>query len=163
MTNPSLTHVSTEPQTYTLKELQLVVRDVPAIPAEIEPFVGVQFRSSLDIFKTFRQLATMPSEVFLVVHLDCKNRLVGMTTTSIGSLTTGLAHPREVFRSAIINLTNSIIWVHNHPSGDPEPSTEDLEITRQLSETGRVIGIHVLDHIIIGSHRYFSFADEGLI
>ena len=105
----------------------------------------------------------MPVETFLALHLDGKNRLVGMTTCSIGSMTASLAHPRDIFRPAIANLTAGLIFVHNHPSGDPEPSQADLDITRRLSEVGKVVGIRVLDHVVIGSDRYFSFADEGLI
>jgi DNA repair protein RadC len=78
-------------------------------------------------------------------------------------MTASLAHPRDIFRPAIANLTAGLIFVHNHPSGDPEPSQADLDITRRLSEVGRVVGIRVLDHVIIGQDRYFSFADEGLI
>ncbi len=105
----------------------------------------------------------MPVETFLVTHLDGKNRLVGMTTCSIGSMTSSLVHPRDVFRPAIANMTAGLIFIHNHPSGDPAPSDEDLQITRRLCEVGKLIGIKCLDHIIIGSGRYFSFADQGLI
>jgi len=157
MATPSLT------QHYTIKEFQLLVKDAPVVPAEIQPFVGIQFRSSNDIYRAFRQLAEMPVESFLVVHLDSKNRMVGMTTTSIGIMTSSLVHPRDVFRTAIANLTAGLIFIHNHPSGDPAPSKEDLDITRRLCEVGNLIGIRCLDHIIIGSGRYFSFADEGLI
>ena len=148
---------------YTIKEFQLLVKDAPVVPAEIQPFVGIQFRSSVDIFRAFKELATMPVESFLVVHLDGKNRMVGMTTCSIGSMTASLVHPRDVFRSAIANMTAGLIFIHNHPSGDPEPSDEDLQITKRLFEVGKVVGIRCLDHIIIGSGRYFSFADQGLM
>ncbi len=157
MATPSLTHH------YTIKEFQLLVRDAPVVPAEIQPFVGIQFRCSNDIYQSFKRLAEMPVESFLVVHLDSKNRMVGMTTTSIGSMTSSLVHPRDVFRPAIANLTAGLIFIHNHPSGDPAPSKEDLDITKRLCEVGNLIGIRCLDHIIIGSGRYFSFADEGLI
>ena len=86
-----------------------------------------------------------------------------MVARSIGSMTASLAHPRDIFRPAIANLTAGLIFVHNHPSGDPEPSQADLDITRRLCEVGRVVGIKVLDHVVIGSDRYFSFTDEGLI
>ncbi len=148
---------------YTIKEFQLLVKDSPVVPAEIQPFVGIQFRSSVDIYRAFRQLAEMPVESFLVVHLDGKNRMVGMTTCSIGSMTSSLVHPRDVFRPAIANMTAGLIFIHNHPSGDPAPSDEDLQITKRLFEVGKVVGIWCLDHIIIGSGRYFSFADQGLI
>ncbi len=162
MATPSLTH-SSKSQHYTIKEFQLLVRDAPVVPAEIQPFVGIQFRSSVDIFRAFKELATMPVESFLVVHLDGKNRMVGMTTCSIGSMTASLVHPRDVFRPAIANMTAGLIFMHNHPSGDPAPSEEDIQITRRLCEVGKVVGIRGLDHIIIGKDRYFSFADQGLI
>ena len=157
MATPSLT------QHYTIKEFQLLVKDKPVVPAEIQPFVGISFRCSSDIFRAFGQLAEMPVESFLVVHLDSKNRMVGMTTCSIGSMTSSLVHPRDVFRPAIANMTAGLIFIHNHPSGDPAPSDEDLQITKRLCEVGKVIGIRCLDHIIIGSGRYFSFADSGLM
>ncbi len=162
MATPSLTH-SPQSQHYTIKEFQLLVKDAPVVPAEIQPFVGIQFRSSVDIFRAFKELATMPVESFLVVHLDGKNRMVGMTTCSIGSMTASLVHPRDIFRPAIANMTAGLIFIHNHPSGDPAPSDEDLQITKRLCEVGKLIGIKCLDHIIIGSGRYFSFADQGLI
>ncbi len=99
----------------------------------------------------------------MVVRLDGKNRMVGMTTCSIGSMTASLVHSRDVFRSAIANMTAGLIFIHNHPSGDPAPSDEDLQITRRLCEVGKVVGIRCLDHIIIGQGRYHSFADQGLI
>ncbi len=162
MAKPSLTH-SSQSQHYTIKEFQLLVRDAPVIPAEIQPFVGIQFRCSGDIYRAFKELATMPVESFLVVHLDSKNRMVGMTTCSIGSMTSSLVHPRDIFRPAIANMTAGLIFIHNHPSGDPAPSDEDIQITKRLCEVGKLIGIKCLDHIIIGQGRYFSFADQGLI
>jgi len=162
MATPSLTH-SSQSQHYTIKEFQLLVKDAPVVPAEIQPFVGVQFRSSADIYRLFKGLASMPVETFLVLHLDGKNRMVGMTTCSIGCMTSSLVHPRDVFRSAIANMTAGLIFMHNHPSGDPAPSEEDIQITKRLCEVGKIVGIRGLDHIIIGKDRYFSFADQGLI
>ncbi|MDA2933707.1 DNA repair protein RadC [Acidobacteria bacterium AH-259-D05] len=161
MANPSLSQPS-ETNHYTSKEFQLLVKDAPVVPAEIQPFVGVSFRSSADIYRLFKGLASMPVETFLVLHLDGKNRLVGMTTCSIGSMTSSLVHPRDVFRPAIANLTAGLIFMHNHPSGDPAPSEEDIGITRRLCEVGKIVGIRCLDHIIIGQ-GYFSFADQGLM
>jgi len=162
MATPSLTH-SSKSQHYTIKEFQLLVKDAPVVPAEIQPFVGVSFRSSTDIYRLFKGLASMPVETFLVLHLDGKNRMVGMTTCSIGSMTSSLVHPRDVFRPAIANMTAGLIFIHNHPSGDPAPSEEDIQITKRLCEVGKIVGIRGLDHIIIGKDRYFSFADQGLI
>lgn len=150
-------------QNYSVKEFQLLVKDAPVVPAEIQPFVGLQFCSSLDVFNAFRQLSELPVETFVVLHLDGKNRIAGMTTVSLGSMTSSLVHPREVFRPAIANLTAGLILLHNHPSGEPEPSSEDIQITRRLCEVGRLIGIKVLDHLVIGDKRYYSFADEGLL
>ena len=158
MATPSLT------QTYTIKEFQLLVKDSPVIPAEIQPFVGICYTSSNQVYQAFQHLASMPVETFLVVHLDGKNRMVGMTTCSIGSMTASLVHPRDVFRPAIANLTAGLILIHNHPSGNPQPSQEDIQITKRLCEVGKLIGIRVLDHVVIGGHgRYFSFADQGML
>ena len=133
MATQILSQPSQTPQTthYTIKEFQLLVKDAPVVPAEIQPFVGVSFRSSMDIYRLFKGLAEMPVETFLVVHLDGKNRMVGMTTCSIGSMTSSLVHPRDVFRPAIANMTAGLIFIHNHPSGDPAPSQEDMQITRR--------------------------------
>ncbi len=155
MAIPSLT------QTYTIKEFQLLVKDSPVVPAEIQPFVGMQYTSSSQVHKAFQHLASLPVETFLVLHLDGKNRMVGMTTCSIGSMTASLVHPRDVFRPAIANLTAGLILIHNHPSGDPSPSQEDIQVTERLCEAGKIVGIRVLDHVVIGASRYFSFADEG--
>jgi hypothetical protein len=91
MSNAILSQSGHPAQTYSIKEFQLIVRDAPAIPAEIEPFVGIQYRSSLDVYRAFRQLSSMPAETFLVLHLDGKNRMVGMTTCSMGTMTSSLA------------------------------------------------------------------------
>ena len=158
MATPSLT------QSYSIKEFQLLVKDSPVIPAEIQPFVGIQYCSSIQVYRAFQHLASMPIESFLVLHPDNKNRMVGMTTCSIGSMTASLVHPRDVFRPAIANLTAGLILIHNHPSGDPHPSQEDIQITKRLYEVGKLIGIGVLDHVVIGGQgRYFSFADQGLM
>ncbi len=155
---------SPNPDHYSIKEFQLLVRDTPVVPAEIQPFVGIQYTSSNQVYQAFQHLASMPVETFVVVHLDGKNRMVGMTTCSIGSMTASLVHPRDVFRPAIANLTAGLILIHNHPSGHPQPSQEDIQITSRLCEVGKLIGIRVLDHVVIGGHGcYFSFADQGML
>jgi DNA repair protein RadC len=165
MASQSVTRGSDHPQnrTYFLKEVQLVVRDAPMVPAEIAPFVGISYHSSVEVFECFRDLYSLPVECFIALHLNGKNMVTAMTTVSVGSLTRSLVHPREVFRPAIMNGAAGLIFLHNHPSGDPAPSPEDAQITRRLAETGKVIGIRVLDHIVIGDARYFSFADEGML
>ena len=123
-----------------------------------------QFRSSQDIYDTFREhFERSDREAFLVVLLDAKNKLLGFHVVSVGSLTSSLIHPREVFKIAILSNAAAVILVHNHPSGDPQPSAEELSITTRLCQTGEVIGIKVLDHVIMGEGRYVSFVDDGFM
>jgi DNA repair protein RadC len=103
-------------------------------------------------------------EFFGVVYLDTKNKPVAHEVVSVGTLNASIVHPREVFRRAIVESAAAVILVHNHPSGDLEPSPDDREITRQLVEAGKILGIEVLDHIIVNGRReFFSFAGEGLL
>ena len=103
-------------------------------------------------------------EHFAILLLDQKNRVIGIHTVSIGSLTASVVHPREVYKVAILANAAAIIAGHNHPSGDCQPSREDRALTTRLVEAGKLLGINVLDHIIIGGEgRYFSFGDENLL
>ena len=104
-------------------------------------------------------------ECFLVICLDTKNQPTAIHTVSIGTLNSSLVHPRETFKPAILSNSNSVILAHNHPSsGDPTPSHEDHEVTHRLVEAGKILGIEVLDHIIIGSNsRYISFKEKGIL
>jgi DNA repair protein RadC len=103
-------------------------------------------------------------EHFVIVLLDQKNQVIGINTVSVGSLTASIVHPREVFKAAILANAATIICGHNHPSGDTVPSQEDRLMTSRLVSAGKLLGINVVDHIIIGRDgRYFSFADEGLL
>ena len=121
-----------------------------------------QFRNSQQIYEVFRErFMRADREEFLVVLVDAKNKLLGFHVVSVGSLTSSIVHPREVFKAAILSNAAAVILVHNHPSGDPVPSAEDLSITSRLCETGEVIGIKVLDHVVIGEGRYVSFVDDG--
>jgi len=95
--------------------------------------------------------------------MNNKNRVNGFKVVSTGSLTSSLVHPREVWRSALHLCAAAVVFVHNHPSGDSAPSPEDQEITRRLKETGEVLGIRVLDHVVLGNDRFFSFSDRGLL
>lgn len=103
----------------------------------------------------------LKKEHFVTLLLDTKHRLIGEDTSSIGSLDASIVHPREVFRFAIRRSASAILCVHNHPSGDPSPSSEDIAVTRRLEEAGRVLGIEVLDHIVIGDGRYVSLRAAG--
>lgn len=109
------------------------------------------------------QLRFLQKEHFICLFLNTKNHLIGQETLSIGSLNASIVHPREVFRAAIKCSSASLICAHNHPSGDPSPSKEDIEITKRLCEAGSVIGIDVLDHIIIGDGRFVSLKEQGLL
>ncbi len=102
-------------------------------------------------------------EHFVELCLDTKNQVIREDTISIGSLNANIVHPREVFRTALIESAAHIIVAHNHPSGDPTPSREDIDITKKLVETGNIIGISVLDHVIIGDCRHFSMKEAGHI
>lgn len=120
--------------------------------------------TSEDIFEKFHPLMRdRKREEFRVILLDRKNCVIRDVSVSIGSLTASIVHPREVLNPAVRDSAAAIICVHNHPSGDPVPSAEDREVTRRLNDAGKILGISLLDHIIIGDGRYFSFADEGLI
>src|SRR5690606_23612398 len=109
------------------------------------------------------ELKYLQKEHFIVLFLNTKNRVMGKETLSIGSLNASIVHPREVFRSAIQRSSASIICAHNHPSGDPGPSPEDIEVTRRLQEAGKLIGIELLDHLIIADQSYVSMKELGLL
>ncbi|HEX3010467.1 MAG TPA: DNA repair protein RadC [Syntrophomonadaceae bacterium] len=102
-------------------------------------------------------------EHFRVMYLDRRGGLLSMEDVSIGGLHSSIVHPREVFKPAIKKSANSVILIHNHPSGDVTPSREDIEVTKRLLEAGKIIGIEVLDHIIIGENNYCSLKSKGLI
>lgn len=102
-----------------------------------------------------------PHEEFLVVFLDAKHRPTGYQVISVGSLTLSIVEPREVFKAAVCMNAAAVLCVHNHPSGDPTPSQEDRALTKRLVESGNLLGIRVLDHVVMGDDRYVSFADEG--
>jgi DNA repair protein RadC len=102
-------------------------------------------------------------EHFKLILLNSRNKKIGISTISIGTLTTSLVHPREVFKDAITHSAASVILAHNHPSGDPEPSEDDLKITKKLVESGKILGVEVIDHIIVGKNNFYSFREKGLI
>lgn len=117
-----------------------------------------------DIFDLLKnEIGTKKKEYFKLICLNTRNQIIAIENISIGTLNTALAHPREIFHSAIKNLANSIIVVHNHPSGDPSPSTQDIEITKKLKKAGDLLGIELTDHIIITKDNYFSFKQRGLL
>lgn len=127
------------------------------------PSTWKHFRGSHDVFSFAQEqlYSDADREQFHILMLDNRNRLIGLNLVSQGSLSTTVVCPREVFKAAIIVNTAAVILLHNHPSGCPEPSQEDLSLTRRLCEAGKILGIKVLDHVVIGQEAFYSFADNG--
>ncbi len=123
---------------------------------------GEPLRGSGDVYWHFRErLASEPREHFYAVLLDNKHRKIRDVAVSQGSLTASIVHPRDVFEPVVREAAAAVVFVHNHPSGDPTPSKEDIEITRRLREFGELMGVRVLGHVVIGKGRYVSFVDDG--
>ena len=123
---------------------------------------GAKITSSRDLFTHYHPtLRDLRHEVFKVVLLDAKHAIMRDATVSEGSLTLSIVHPREVFTLAVKESAAAVIFLHNHPSGDPTPSQEDRVLTARLVSAGEVLGIRVLDHLVVGDGRYVSFADQG--
>ncbi|MCR2045009.1 RadC family protein [Anaerosalibacter massiliensis] len=124
----------------------------------------VKVTSPVDIVDLImEEMRYFKKEHFRIAILDTKNHIITVEDISIGNLNSSIVHPREVYNIAIKRSANSIILIHNHPSGDPTPSREDIQITNRLIETGNIVGIKVLDHIIIGDNRYLSFRERNII
>lgn len=110
-----------------------------------------------------RCLGYQDREVFAIVLMDARNQVMGVNTVSVGSVSASIVHPREVFKPAILMAASSILLAHCHPSGDPTPSQDDIELTRRLSRAGQLLGIEVLDHIIVADASYCSFKERGIL
>lgn len=123
---------------------------------------GEVFRAPSDIFHHFcERLAGEPREYFYAVLLDNRHRKIRDVRVSQGSLTSAFVCPRDVFEPVVREAAAAVVFVHNHPSGDPTPSQEDISITRRLRQVGELMGVRVLDHIVIGRGRYVSFVQDG--
>lgn len=143
------------------------------ILAAIEIGKRISFRDALEKVKIndpatianlyMDEMRYLQKEHFRIVLLDTKNQIIVTEEISVGTLNASIVHPRDVFKAAIKRNSNSMILIHNHPSGDPTPSNEDINITNRLIDAGNLIGIKVLDHIIIGDNRYISFKEKNLI
>ena len=124
---------------------------------------GQRFSNSRDLFNRYRaRFFGANKEYFLSLHLNSKNQLIREVLISIGSLSTSVVHPREVFAPAVRDSSAALIFLHNHPSGDPAPSREDRDCSQRLFRAGKILGIRILDHVVLGHDDYFSFADAGL-
>lgn len=124
------------------------------------PFV---FGSSAEVYEKMKDYNKADRELMLILFLDSKNHVMKIETHSIGTVDSSAVYPREVFKSAILNNASSFICIHNHPSGDPDPSEGDREITKHIVFCSELLQIKALDHIILGDNKYFSFADQGLM
>lgn len=139
--------------------LELGRRSVSADPMT-RPVINSPQDIALLVMEEMRYL---DREHFRIVSLSTKNHVLGISSISVGSLNSSLVHPRECFKEAIRRNSNAIILLHNHPSGDPTPSREDLDVTRRLADGGQILGIEVLDHVIIGDNRYISLKERGIL
>lgn len=155
--------IPAKPRSVTIKRIKAVYETM-TIKEEITNYLpsSNRFTSPLQIFQLFSFLNQETKEYFITLHLDGKNRIVCMEEVSVGSLNQSIVHPREVFKTALLSSAAAIVLMHNHPSGDPQPSREDREITRRLKECGDLLGIRILDHIIVGE-SYMSFVEQGLL
>ena len=125
---------------------------------EFEPRV---INNSRQAYEFYQGLSGLDREVFYATHLDQRNQVLSCEEVSRGALAATIVHPREVFKSAILSSAAAIIVSHNHPTGDPRPSEDDLDLTGRLVKAGKLLGIPVLDSIVIGDGRYYSMRDEG--
>lgn len=147
-----------------LRQIKAVF-EVTAVSEEIASYIqpNTRYTTPSQIFEAFHFLMQETKEYFLTLHLDGKNRINCIDVVSVGSLNQSIVHPREVFKTALLSSAAAIILVHQHPTGDPSPSREDIAITRRLKEAGDIIGIKILDHCIIGQDSYISFVETGLL
>jgi len=117
-----------------------------------------------EIYKIVKdEIQRWDRERFLAVLLDARNGVIGIDEVACGSVNASLVHPREMFKAAILANAVSVVVIHNHPSGDVEPSEDDIEITRRLVEAGKILGIEVIDHLIVSKEGYYSFKEKELI
>ena len=155
--------IPAKPRTIKLKQIKAVYETL-TIKEEhnryLRPFT--RYNSPEQVFDTFNFLRHETKEYFFAIHLDGKNRICCIDEVSVGSLNQSIVHPREVYKTALLSSAAALILLHNHPTGDPIPSREDLEITRRLKEAGDLLGVKLLDHIIIGD-SFLSFVSQGLL
>lgn len=120
-------------------------------------------RTPEDVYLVAADMAELDKEHFIIIMLNTKNRIIGKELIAVGSLNQAIVPAREAFKPAIIKSAASIICLHNHPSGDPTPSQEDINLTKRFITVGEILGIDVLDHIIVGTEGYVSLREQALI
>jgi DNA repair protein RadC len=156
---------------FTSKPSSLKLRQIKAVyetftvNEEITNYLkeNMRYTAPRQVFDTFSFLMQETKEMFISLHLDGKNRIICIDLVSIGSLNQSIVHPREVFKTACLSNAAAVILVHQHPTGDPTPSSEDIAITRRMKDAGEIMGIKILDHIIVGDGEYLSFVERGLL
>jgi len=155
--------VPTRTRTLRLKQIKAVYETL-VIKEELNQYLKpfTRYTSPEQVFNTFNFLRYETKEYFFSIHLDGKNRICCVDEVSVGSLNQSIVVAREVYKSALLSSAAAIIVLHNHPTGDPAPSREDIEITKRLKEAGDIIGVRLLDHIIIGD-SFVSFVGSGLL
>jgi DNA repair protein RadC len=154
----------TGPQKIQLRQIKAIYETLYVSEATTNYLkTGSRYTSPSQVFEMFSFLMQETKEVFICLHLDGKNRIICMDLVSIGSLNQSIVHPREVFKTACLSNAAAVILMHQHPTGDPSPSSEDIAITRRLKEAGEIMGIKILDHIIVGDGEYLSFVERGLL
>jgi DNA repair protein RadC len=147
---------------YTLKLIQWRWRDADDLPQQLKRSEPI--RNPEDLFQNYKFLFDgLTHERFVVFLLNCQNKVVAAEICSEGTLNASLVHPREVYKAAVRGVAAAIILSHNHPSGNLEPSREDIEVTRQIVESGKILGIPCHDHVIFTENGYTSFAERGLM
>jgi DNA repair protein RadC len=156
--------VTGKPRTIKFRQIKAVYETL-IVREEVTNYLktGTRFTSPTQIYETFSFLMKETKEMFLTLHLDGKNRIICMDLVSVGSLNQSIVHPREVFKTACSSSAAAILCIHNHPTGDPTPSSEDIAITKRLKEASEIMGIKLLDHIIVGDGTYLSFTERGLL
>ncbi len=137
-----------------------LARKLAATPSQERPCIKCPEDAAYLVMEEMRHL---DREHFSALLINTKNQVIARETVSIGALNSSAVHPRELFKGAIRRSAAAIILVHNHPSGDPTPSKEDIDVTRRLQEAGEIVGIEILDHIIIGDMKHVSFKAKGMM
>lgn len=125
------------------------------------PRLDVTIRSPSDAYNVVRHIEDLDREVMLGLYLDTRKQLNAISQISMGTLCTTLVHPREVFKPALLTNSASVLLAHNHPSGNPEPSDDDLRLTRRISQAGEILGVPLVDHLMIGNNEYHSLRETG--
>lgn len=156
--------VANKPRTIKFKQIKAIYETL-IVKEEITNYLktGTRYTAPQQVYETFRFLMKETKEMFICLHLDGKNKIQCMDIVSIGSLNQSIVHPREVFKTALLSNAAAVLLIHQHPTGDPSASSEDVSITRRLKEAGDILGIKVLDHIIVGDGEYLSFVERGLL